>query len=165
MRTLLVASLVTLLAAAPVAAQEAPEVRPRVTNDAAVPSPEVAARIAQLEDQRRGAEGRASAFGALTIGGTTLIVGGVVAMVVVAVVDPVGCTPPDDCVKPVEDFAPGISLVLVGAACVLTGGILWGDADAEAARLGGEIESLRRDVEPTFSFGPNGFSLGLRARL
>ena len=162
---LIALALALLFPAADARAQEAPEVRPPVTEAGAAPSPEAVAEIAALEEQREAAEGRSAAFGALTIGGTTLLIGGVVAMVVVALVDPMECTPPDECVKPVEDFAPGISLVLVGAACVLTGGILWGDADAEAARLRARIESLRRDVEPTLSFGPNGFSLGLRVRL
>lgn len=152
------------LTALPVCAQEGEhDPRPPVVASRPVPpSPAVAAQIADLEERRRSAEGRATAFGGLTLGGTALLIGGVVAMVVVAAIDPMDCVGPD-CVTPVEDFAPGLTLSLIGAAALLTGGILWGDADANAADLGRELERLRGPV-PTFSLGPNGGTVGLRGR-
>ena len=152
-----------LMPAASARAQPETDPRPPVvdTRGDRPPTPEEAAEIADLEERKHAAEGRASAFAALTIGGTTLLVGGVVAMVVVALIDPAGCTGMD-CVAPVEDFAAGISLSLVGIAAVLIGGILWGDADASAAALGRRINELQNSVEPTFSLGPDGFRAGLR---
>ncbi len=156
-----------LAAAAPARAQEVADPRPPVvdTSGDGVPTPEEVALLAQLEAQRRAAEGRAAAFGALTIGGTVLIAGGVVAMIVVALVDNGGCAGMEGCPKPVEDFAPGITLVIAGAAAVMVGGILWGDADAEASSLARRVEELRHPIRPTFSLGPSGFSFGLHLSL
>lgn len=153
MRTTALLILSSMLLATPAAAQEAQ----------AELSPETAAEITRLEAELEGAEGRSAAFGALTIGGTTLLVGGVVAMVVVAAIDPMGCVGMMDCVKPVEDFAAGISLMAVGAAAILVGGLLWGSADADARELRGRIRTLRT-FEPTVEFGPLGLRLGLTYR-
>ena len=138
-----------LLASPAVAQEEAPDI-----------SPETAAEITRLEGELESAEGRSAAFGALTIGGTTLLIGGVVAMVVVAAIDPMGCTGMDDCIKPVEDFAVGITLMATGAVSIVVGGILWGSADIEADTLRGRIRTLR-EFEPTVEFGPQGFRVGL----
>ena len=155
MRTTALLILSSMLLATPAAAQEA--------QAEADLSPETAAEITRLEAELEGAEGRSAAFGALTIGGTTLLVGGVVAMVVVAAIDPMGCVGMMDCVKPVEDFAAGISLMAVGAAAILVGGLLWGSADADARELRGRIRTLRT-FEPAVEFGPQGFRLGLTHR-
>jgi hypothetical protein len=158
------AFLVLVLGATAAHAQDAPDVRPPVvdTRFDAPPTPEVAAQIARLEHQLHTAQGRAAAFGALTLGGTALIAGGVLAMVLVAVIDPPMCMG-DGCVKPIEDFAPGISLTAVGAIAVIIGGFLWGDADAEARTVSRQIEDLMHPV-PTFSLSPDGARIGLRFR-
>ncbi|MFK7986886.1 MAG: hypothetical protein AB8I08_12750 [Sandaracinaceae bacterium] len=158
-------ALVATLLARPALAQGEGEhdPRPRVVETRPVPpSPAVAAQIADLEDRQRAAEGRATGFGGLTLGGTALLIGGVVAMTVIAAIGPMDCMGPE-CVTPVEDFAPGLTLSLIGAAALLTGGILWGEADANAADLRREIERLRGPT-PTFSLGPNGGSVGLVGR-
>src|SRR5262245_12670199 len=114
------AFVLTLFSVLPCARAQEPNVRPElVVASEEPPSAEVAAQIAELEEEQHAAEGRASAFGALTIGGTALIIGGVVAMVVVAAVAPMGCTGMPGCVKPVEDFAPGMTLTIAGAVAVL----------------------------------------------
>ena len=104
--------------------------------------PDPLLELAHLEARRQAAEERSLGFGFLTIGGSSLLVAGVAAIVAPwLIIEASDCE--EDCAPLPLDLAPGFSISVTGIIAILVGGILWGEAERSAAALMRQLDYLR----------------------